>query len=176
MDTQPETSIIVLTYNNLEHTRACLESVYANTSSFELIVVDNASQDGTPQFLQEFGRGRSNFRYMLNQNNEGFSRGNNQGAALAQGEYLVFLNNDTLVTPGWLPALLAHLGDPVVGMVGPVTNSAANQSRIRVEYPDLAEKPAFTEMSAYAHAYTQAHAGQAFEIEMLAFFCVGMRK
>jgi GT2 family glycosyltransferase len=97
-------SIVVLTYNNLDLTRQCLDSIYAKTDEpdFELILVDNASEDGTPGYLEEFAKAHSNVQVILNDSNAGFSRANNQGAAIATGEHLVFLNNDVVVTKGWL--------------------------------------------------------------------------
>jgi len=171
-DPAPTASLIVLTYNNLELTRQCLESVFQCTQApdYEVIVVDNGSQDGTPQALQELMASRSNLRVIFNPHNAGFACGNNQGAAQARGEYLVFLNNDTVVTRGWLSGLLRHLDDPQVGMVGPVTNSAGNESRIEVDYQSLEDMPAFAER------YTRAHQGTSFEIRMLAFFCAAMRR
>jgi GT2 family glycosyltransferase/glycosyltransferase involved in cell wall biosynthesis len=168
----PAASIIILTYNNLEYTRQCLESIYAETDGpeFEVIAVDNASQDETPQFLQDCERRYSNFRSLLNPVNLGFARGNNRGAAQAQGEHLVFLNNDTVVTSGWLAALLRHLQEPRVGMVGPVTNHIGNESLIQVNYSNL------DEMRLFAGEYTRRHAGQAFEVPMLALFCAAIRR
>jgi GT2 family glycosyltransferase len=95
MISKPVASIVILTYNNLEYTRLCLESLYAKTRvpEFETIIVDNASSDGTPGFLQEFTDTHPNARAILNSANEGFARGNNIGTAAATGEYLVFLNN-----------------------------------------------------------------------------------
>lgn len=165
-------SIVVLTYNNLEDTRICLESIFSKTESpeYEVIVVDNASTDGTREYLVQLASARENLRVQLNEHNEGFARGNNIGAALAQGEYLVFLNNDTAVTKGWLTGLIRHLADQEIGMVGPVSNSASNQSRIPVDYSDLAD------MDTFAAGYTRAHQGQAFDIPVLAFMCVAMRR
>ena len=167
-----DASIVIITYNNWSDTQLCLDSIFAKTEmpNFEVIVVDNASQDGTPEFLKEYAETHSNLRLKLNTRNEGFARANNQGAALARGVYLLFLNNDTLVTPGWLSRLIAHLQDPRVGMVGPVTNSASNESRILVDYESL------DGLDAFAERYTSAHAGQAFEIRVLAFYCVAMRR
>ena len=172
MPAKPTASIIILTYNNLDLTRQCLESIYAKTDTpdFEVIAVDNASTDETPQYLQEFAESHPSLRAILNEANEGFARGNNIGAAAAAGQYLVFLNNDVIVTKGWLAGLLRHLQDPAVGIVGPVTNSSGNESRIRVDYQDLQG------MDSFAERYTQDHAGQAFEIDMLAFLCVAMRR
>lgn len=172
MTSRPTASIIILTYNNLEYTRLCLESIYAKTEApdFELILVDNASTDGTPVYLKAFAAEKDNVKLILNQENAGFPRGNNQGLAIAEGQYLVLLNNDTVVTEGWLSGLIRHLQDATVGMVGPVTNSSGNETRIAVEYQDLEEMPAF------ALAYTRAHQGQSFEISMLPFHCVAIRK
>ena len=135
-----------------------------------MIVVDNASQDGTAAFLVEFAAAHPNCRILLYETNEGFARANNRGLAAAQGEYIVLLNNDTVVTRPWLSRLLYHLRDPQVGMVGPVTNSSGNESRIPVTYQALEE------MEAFAEQYTQAHFGQTFEIRMLALFCAAMRR
>lgn len=168
----PVASIVILTYNNLEVTRLCLNSIYAKTDhpSFEVIIVDNASQDGTAAFLRDFAEKHENVRLILNSTNEGFARGNNRGASIASGEYLVFLNNDTVVTRGWLEGLIRHLKDDNVGMVGPVTNASGNETCILVDYQDL------TGLDEFAERYTQAHTGQAFEIEMLPFLCVALKR
>lgn len=168
----PQASLIIVTYNNLDYTRQCLQSIYAKTlePTFEVVVVDNASQDGTVEFLKELAATQPNIQLIFNQTNAGFAKANNQGAQAAQGEYLVFLNNDTVVTPGWLNGLIRHLQQPQAGIVGPVTNSSGNESRIEVDYQDPSG------IDDFAERYTRTHAGQAFEIEMLAFFCVAMRR
>ena len=167
-----KTSIIILTYNNLDYTRLCLDSIFAKTDhpEFEVILVDNASTDGTPAFLEEYAKTQSNLKFILNSSNLGFAGGNNQGASAATGEYLVFLNNDVIVTRGWLSTLTSYLRDPQVGMVGPVTNSSGNECQIPVDYtgPDG--------LDAFAERYTREHQGQSFEIKVLPFQCVAMRK
>jgi GT2 family glycosyltransferase/glycosyltransferase involved in cell wall biosynthesis len=164
-------SIIILTYNGLDYTRGCLESIYQKTNGpdFEVIIVDNASQDETPAYLEAFAREHPNCKVILNDKNEGFARGNNIGAAAATGEYLVFLNNDTIVTLGWLEGLIRYLADPQVGIVGPVTNSAGNQARILVDYEDI------NDIDEFARQRSRDFAGQSFEIPALAFFCAAMR-
>ncbi len=164
-------SIIILTRNGLEYTRQCLESVFAKTTypEIEIIVVDNASQDGTVEYLEETSSHRSNFHILLNKENHGFARSNNQGASAATGEYLVFLNNDTVVTHGWLTRLVEYLQDSSIGMIGPVTNSASNESKIRVSYESI------DDLDHFAQEYTQSHYGESFEIRTLAFFCVALR-
>jgi O-antigen biosynthesis protein len=172
MPAKPEASIVVLTYNNLDLTRACLESIFGKTDdpAFEVIIVDNASQDGTVPFLKEFETSHPQVRLILNEQNQGFAHGNNQGAAAAAGDYIIFLNNDTVVTRGWLTGLIGHLQDPQVGMVGPVTNASGNETRIRVDYTGLEG------MDDFAVRYQSLHASQAFEIKMLPFQCVALRR
>lgn len=168
----PRASIVVLTYNNLDYTQQCLDSIYAKTvyPNYEVIVVDNASTDGTPEYLQSFAATHPNVRVVLNGENRGFSAGNNQGVEASSGEYIVFLNNDTVVTSGWLSGLISHLRDPGVGAVGPVTNFAGNESRIAVDYSDISG------LDDFARRYTQAHAGESFEIGVLALFCMVVRR
>ncbi len=118
---EPLVSIIIPLYNRLSFTQKCVESLFANTPPvrFEVIFVDNGSTDGTPAYLQNLQQAHSNVRVILNKENVGFAQANNQGAQIAQGKYLLFLNNDTEVQPGWLDALLEIAeNDPRVGAVG----------------------------------------------------------
>jgi GT2 family glycosyltransferase len=167
-------SIVVLCYNGLrETTLPCLESIVANTSgeSYELIVVDNASVDGTAEYLKTFAAEHANVRIQLNDINKGYAAGNNDGIRLARGRYVVLLNNDTLVPCEWLPRLLKLFKEqPNIGMVGPVTNSAGNEQRI--DLPGLNEKN-FEEMAA---AYIERQKGVWFTTEKLGFFCVAIRR
>ena len=168
----PKISLIVLTYNNLNYTRQCLESIFEKTSypNFEVVIVDNASTDGTPQYLQSFAETHPQVKLVLNRENRGFAAGNNQGVQASTGEIVVFLNNDIVVTYGWLSRLVSHLRSPVVGAVGPVTNYAGNESRISVTYSDISG------LDDFARGYTRLHVGLSFEIRMLALFCMAMRR
>ena len=91
-------SIVILTHNNLEYTRQCLESIFAKTeySEYEIVIVDNASDDDTPEYLEEIKSEKDNIQIIHNKQNVGFAKGNNQGVKASKGEYLVFLNNDTV--------------------------------------------------------------------------------
>jgi GT2 family glycosyltransferase len=168
----PQISIIVVTYNNLDYNRLCLESIFEQSTypNYEVIVVDNASSDGTRDYLRALAGKRDELKVILNPKNEGFARANNRGAAAAQGERLVFLNNDTVVTRGWLAGLSRHLRNPQVGMVGPVTNFSGNETRIEVGYGGLED------MQAFAWQYVNDHHAQAFEIGMLPWLCVMLRR
>lgn len=137
----PEASIVVLSHGNLVFTRMCLESVLASTDgiTFELIVVDNASSDGTPGYLRQLATRDERMRPILLNGNLGFAAGINVGLREARGSSLVMLNNDTIVAPGWLTSLLRHLGNTTVGLVGPVTNQAPGVARVGSSYRTYGE-------------------------------------
>ena len=169
----PLVSVVVVTYNNLEMNRQCLESLFGQTGwpNIEVFVVDNASSDGTREYLLEAERLYPDLRVMINESNIGFAAANNLALRRARGEFLVLLNNDTVVARGWLSALLRHLSArPDIGMIGPVTNAIGNEARVEVGYDRVED------MSAWATAYTRAHEDELFEIPMLAMFCVAMRR
>ncbi len=107
----PRVSVIVLTYNNLELTKKCLASLemYSRYPDLELVIVDNASTDGSRDWLAAYGEAHPEAKVILNERNLGFSAGNNVGIRHATGDYLVLLNNDTQVTHGWVFDLLRHL-------------------------------------------------------------------
>jgi len=126
------TSIIVLCFNGLDYTRQCLESVEAFTPEpHEIILVDNGSTDGTRAFLEEFAKTHEHVRLVLNEENLGYAAGNNQAIRLAEGDYVVLLNNDVVVTEGWLRGMIRHMErDKDVGMVGPVSNSVSGRQLV----------------------------------------------
>lgn len=122
----PLVSMIMLTYNRLDVTQACLESIRRHTPEpHEIIVVDNGSDDGSREWLRQRRQEQPTIRLIENGQNLGFAAGCNQGMREARGDYLLLLNNDTVVTPGWLSGLLEPFADPAVGITGPMTNSAS---------------------------------------------------
>jgi GT2 family glycosyltransferase/glycosyltransferase involved in cell wall biosynthesis len=113
----PAVSIVIPVYNHFRHTLTCLRSLAAHPGSvaFEVIVVDDASSDESPQRLAEIG----GIRVFRNPQNLGFIGACNAGAALARGDYVLFLNNDTAITEGWLEALLGTFAQRAdCGLVG----------------------------------------------------------
>jgi GT2 family glycosyltransferase len=169
-DAHPRVSVIIVSYNNAGLTRACIESVLRNSvhPNLELIVVDNASTDGSVEMLQSTDDPR--VRLLFNEKNAGFAAANNQALRVATGEYLVLLNNDTVVPRGWLPRMLRHLDDPQIGLTVAVTNFSGNESRIPVPYTEIAE------MHPFAERYMHEHDRQRFDIAVAAMYCVGMRR
>lgn len=170
---EPKVSVIVLCYNNLEFTQACLHSIdlYSDYPNLEIIAVDNASSDGTPEYLLEWQSGADNRVFIRNDSNLGFSAGNNVGLRAATGEYLVVLNNDTYVTPGWVRGMVRHLRrNPKAGLIGPVTNNIGNEARIEIHYATMGE------MIERAGDYTRRHPGVSFGMTTAAFFCVMMTR
>jgi GT2 family glycosyltransferase len=168
----PKVSIIVVTYNNLELTRLCVESIFRNTTypNYEVIIIDNASSDDTRNYLRYLARTQAAVKIVLNDDNRGFSAANNQGLRMAQGEFLVLLNNDTVVPKGWIDPMLRHLDTPEIGLVGPMTNSVGNEARIDVTYSSL------DQMEDFLDRHIARHRGRIFDIPMLAMFCIAMRR
>ncbi len=113
----PLASIVVPAYNHFEHTLTCLRAISdcAGSIGFEVIVVDDASSDETAQHMPAI----AGVRYLRNAQNLGFIGACNAGAAIARADYLVLLNNDTAVQPGWLEALIGTFtAHPRAGLVG----------------------------------------------------------
>jgi len=96
-------SIIIPSFNNKDLTLKCIESIRKNTQgiTYEIIVVDDCSTDGAREMLEK----QKDIHLVLNKNNQGFAKNNNQAAKIAKGEYLIFLNNDTEVQKCWLEAI-----------------------------------------------------------------------
>ncbi len=112
-----EISIVIPVFNQFRFTQACLASLQENqgTQRFEVIVVDDCSTDGTAEAVPRI----PGVVYLRNQTNSGFITSCNRGAEAARGKYLVFLNNDTLVRPGWLSALIDTFAEESqAGIVG----------------------------------------------------------
>jgi GT2 family glycosyltransferase len=163
-------SVVVVTFNNLAFTRMCLASLLANTGgpAHEVIVVDNGSRDGTPDYLRAVASVNPRVRLILNSGNRGFAPANNQALAQAQGDVLVLLNNDTIVPPGWLEGLIRYLDDSGVGAVGPVTNRIGNEAEIETSYTTYGGLLDF--------ARHRRENRRQFDIPTPCMFCLAMRR
>lgn len=110
-----DVSIVIPVHNNSRYTFNCLNSVLKHTRrGFEVVVVDDASDDNTSRLLEAV----ENIRVVVNEKNLGFVESCNVGAEESKGKYLLFLNNDTVVTENWLEPLMEAARDDKVGAVG----------------------------------------------------------
>ena len=115
----PDCSIVIPVHGLAEVTRQCLDRLLGELPcgcDHEIIVVDDASRDGTPAMLAAYGTA---IRAVVHPRNRGFSHACNSGAEVASGRHLVFLNNDTIPLAGWLDALVHHAeSHPLAAIVG----------------------------------------------------------
>lgn len=111
-------SVIVLNWNGKKFLKNCLDSLQKVTySSFEIIIVDNHSTDGSLEFVK---KNYPKFTLIENKKNYGFAEGNNIGFRVSRGEYILFLNNDTVVTPNFLQPIISDFEDnPKIGCLQP---------------------------------------------------------
>jgi len=108
-------TIIVVTFNNLLHTRLCVESILARTRwpHYRVVLVDNGSDAGLITYLHQLVDKHPQIDVILNGENLGFARANNLALKryADSSDYFVLLNDDTIVTTGWLPRLMRHLDE-----------------------------------------------------------------
>ena len=115
----PELTIILVNFNDRTHLGECLSSLEKGTSSLarEVILVDNYSQDGSQELV------RNSFpwiKLIRNEENLGYAKANNIGIRASRGEFILFLNTDSVIPPDALPRLLAEIkADPGTGAIGP---------------------------------------------------------
>ena len=175
---KPLVSMVILTCNQLEYTRKCLDSVFEHRQRpFELIIVDNGSTDGTVEYLEsDVLRNHTNLKIKIIKNNEnkGFAGGNNQGMATANGDYILLMNNDVVVTPGWLERMLSCAeGQPEIGIVGPRSNYVSGPQRVeQIDY-DTHTLKGLTEFS---NEYADVHAAQAQQVLRVVGFCMLIKR
>jgi len=174
--TVPKVSVIVLMYNNLKLNKLCIKTILEKTAypNFEVIIVDNYSTDGTREWLTDLDKENvPNLKIILNDSNKGFAGGNNEAMKQSDGDYVILLNNDTVVTRGWMTALVKHLENcNELGLSGSVTNSIGNEAKIAVDYTTLAE------VHQFADRYTWLHMGEIFRKEhgALAMFALCIKR
>ncbi|WP_294379377.1 bifunctional glycosyltransferase family 2 protein/class I SAM-dependent methyltransferase, partial [uncultured Clostridium sp.] len=130
-------SIIILTYNNLEYTKVCFNSIkkYNLSSNYEIIIIDNNSTDGTVEWIKQ----QKGIKYILNNENKGFPIGCNQGIKIADKNNDIFLlNNDTVIMPNSIFNLRMGLySKENIGATGAVSNNVANNQKVINEYDDF---------------------------------------
>jgi GT2 family glycosyltransferase len=169
----PIVSIVIPVFNAAHLTQKCIEQVYLNTAhpSFEIIVVDNHSTDDTERILDNLKKKHANLRTYRMPENLGFAGAVNYGCGVSEGEYIVILNNDTLVTQGWLEKLLAPFQeDALIGIVSPVTNYVGEGPQLDPQAVELRPE----QIEAYASEIEER--GYIYESSRLVFFCVAIKR
>lgn len=167
------TSIVILTHNQLPFTRCCIDSIRLLTDEpYELILVDNGSTDGTPGYLKTLAASDPRVSVILNAENRGFPAGCNQGTSIARGAQVLLLNNDTVVTTGWLARLLRALHSvPEVGLAGPCSNRVSGEQQIPVAYSDD-----LNGLDGFAWERGRGHDGQHEATDRLVGFCLLIKR
>ncbi len=163
------TSIIIPNYNQKDFLKECIESIRRHTPEpYELIIVDNASTDGSMEYLYSIA---NSVRIRTNPHNLGFAGAVNQGLNMARGSTLLILNNDTVVTERWLSnQLLCLHNDPGAGIVGPVTNYISGDQLIQTDYSSVSE------MQLFASNYNRSDSSKWITTGRLTGFCMLMRR
>ena len=128
-------SLVIALYNQVDYTRRCIDSISRCTKKpYELILVDNGSVDGTAEWLPTVEA-----TVIVNEKNLGCAKAWNQGIRASRGEAVAILNNDIVVTPGWIERLLAFMEEGSYGIV----------------CPSAREGPLNYDLDSYADAFTR---------------------
>jgi GT2 family glycosyltransferase/2-polyprenyl-3-methyl-5-hydroxy-6-metoxy-1,4-benzoquinol methylase len=174
-DPLPRASIIILTLNGLDYTKKCVDSIRKHTHCpHEIIFVDNASTDGTLTYLKELTESNQNCRLIANNENRGFAAGNNQGIAASRGDYILLMNNDIVVTPGWLARMVSCVErDPRIGIVGPMSNSVSGPQLVKDVTYNLTDLDGLDD---FAGEFSKRNAGKAKRFMRVVGFCMLIKR
>ncbi len=164
-------SIVTLSWNAPQFTKLALASIAQHTSEpYEVIVVDNGSGPETLAMLREIRD--PHVRVIYNSTNRGFGGGNNEGIVHAKGQHIVILNNDVIVTEGWLDALLEPFERiPNLGVTAPRSNKIVGDQQVNdAEYTSL------DGLDAYAARRSERLAGRGYLADRAIGFCLCMSR
>lgn len=158
-------SIVMLSWNAPQFTKMALESIRVHTREpYEIIIVDNGSGPETVEWLRTL----TDVRVIYNNTNRGYAGGNNQAIAAAHGEYIVLLNNDVIVTDGWLESMLAAFDRiPGLGVSAPRSNRVAgDQITTDAQYGSM------DQMHAYAAKRRERFRGEGYLTDRAIGLCL----
>jgi len=163
----PKVSIVVLSFFQWQLIKKCLDSIlkYSFYPNYEIIIVDNNSDIETKKYLKNLKDPR--IKVIFSEKNLGFGGGNNLGMKNAKGDFIIILNNDTIITPGWIYKLVYYDKKENIGLVGPITNNIGNEAKININYNSENIKDIFEKVS----FYTSSHWGEKLEVKRIAAFC-----
>jgi GT2 family glycosyltransferase/glycosyltransferase involved in cell wall biosynthesis len=169
----PRVTIVVVTRNNLNLVTTCLRSIFAYTEypNYEVVLVDNASNDGTVEYLTELRKEYSELKLLLQTENVSFARAVNTAIESSSGEYIAILNDDVVVTRGWLTRLVQHLCDDCsIGLIGASTDFAGNEAMLERKFSRIAE------LQQFAFEFYWENLGTLLPLRTLAMFCIVIPK
>ena len=170
----PKISIVILAYGDPKLTKETVHSLFDGGPCYpnmEVLVVDNGSSVKNIKEIRNHIEKYPNVSLIENGENLGFAKGNNVGLNAAMGDFVMLLNNDTVVAPGSVYAMMRHLiSNPKVGVVGPLTNNIGNEAKLFVDYPDMEA------MKKIAREVTLGYRGVHTTIDIVAYFAVMFRR
>jgi O-antigen biosynthesis protein len=162
-------TIVIITYNQYEYTKQCIESIKKFTKiPYKILVIDNGSTDKTRDYLKTL----TNVDVILNDENHGFPVACNQAVTSSYDDYVVILNNDVVVTEGWLERMVEIAeSNSDIGLVGPVSNKVSGlQIDIEAKYDSI------DKMHLYARKVLEKNYGQVQPFPRIAFLCTLIRR
>ena len=165
-DSSPTCDIIIITWNGLEYTEKCVNSIQKNTQNvdYRFIFVDNNSTDKTLEFLEKI----PNSILIKNNSNLGFAKAMNQGLEKVLATYTVWINNDTVVTPNWLSKMINHLeNNSKAGAIGPVSNGTGIIQKI-----DGLKTNDYHQIEKFAQDISRKYKNKIVEYHRIAGFCI----
>ncbi|MFH2070038.1 MAG: glycosyltransferase family 2 protein [Elusimicrobiota bacterium] len=164
------TSIIIIAYNGMKYTRECIESFKKHTRlPYELILIDNGSAGGTKRYLKSVKKAK----LVLNSENLSFAKAVNIGLKRCRGDYIVLLNNDVVLTDGWLDGMIKCIeSNKAIGIVGPCTNAAVGQQVV----PGTKKLKTAVDIQMCAHALKLANPGTYYDVHRVIAFCTLIKR
>jgi ABC-type multidrug transport system fused ATPase/permease subunit/glycosyltransferase involved in cell wall biosynthesis len=166
-------SVVMPVAGNLECSRLALESLLANTDepAYEVVIVNGGSRNEIREYLDVLAARNRHLHVIQSEENRGFAAACNQGFASAEGDRLVLLTNDTIVSPGWLSGLTTHLDDSEMGLVVPTTNCAGGNAQVPAGYGT------YEEMLAFARRRKTEHGADVpIDFDRPKIFCAAIRR
>ena len=170
----PLVSVIVVAEAGVSTHQTCIDTVLSETDypNYELLVLDDETDAERTAWLGSLVDQDHHVRVLHVQVDAGSGRAvrTNQVLAAAEGQIVVFLDDDTIVAPGWLTRLTKHLADSTVGLVGPGTNRSASEAMIPIAYDDADQFIQFAQQLAVDHA------GEQTPVRAVPLFCAAARR
>ncbi|MDF2759102.1 MAG: hypothetical protein K0S99_1734, partial [Thermomicrobiales bacterium] len=168
----PSVSVIVVAEAVVSTHQACIDTVLSETDypNYELLVLDDETDTERTAWLGSMVE--QDHRVRVLQVDAGSGRGDriNRGLSAAEGQIVVFLDDDTIVSPGWLTRLTKHLADSSAGLVGPGTNRSPAEAMIEIAYADADQFIQFAQQLAIDHA------GEQTPVRVVPLFCAAARR